>query len=167
MAPIVRRSFGFLVAFNVIFTLLLLVLKKIIPSVGDEQSDLFALSTIMDGLELTSQAQAFRGGSVLTLAGGSAIDLRKATLSPDGALLKLNTIMGGTALLVPESWRVEVKGPAVMGAIEDRTADPAQVADDGAPMLVVEALAVMGGIDIASKPLKADGEPRPELSPVV
>lgn len=152
MAPIVRRSVGLMVAFNVIFTLLLLALKRIVPSVGDEESDLFALSTIMDGKELASQASAFRGGSALTLAGGCVIDLRKAMLSPDGAHLKLSTIMGGTSLLVPEGWRVEVSGPAVMGAIDDKTADVGQDGDNDAPTLVVEALAVMGGIDVASKP---------------
>jgi hypothetical protein len=152
MAPIVRRSVGVLVAFNVVFTLLLLALKRVVPSVGDEESDLFALSTIMDGKALASQASAFRGGSALTLAGGSLIDLRKATLSPDGAHLKLSTIMGGTSLLVPEGWRVEVRGQAVMGAIDDKMADGGLDGDNDAPTLVVEALAVMGGIDVAFKP---------------
>ena len=145
----------------------LFVMKRRFPSQGDEQSDEIALSTIMNGQELKSLAKAFRGGSAMTAAGGTSIDLRGATLAPEGGTLKVRTWMGGTELLVPEAWQVEVRGRALMGGISDRTlgaesdgdvqadedgakaAEPAESPDG--PRFVIDAMALMGGIDIGHR----------------
>jgi hypothetical protein len=54
--------------------------------------------------------------------------------------------MGGIDVVVPPGWRVEVMGRSVMGGVANLT-DPDVLADD-APVLLVDALAMMGGIEI-------------------
>lgn len=154
-----RRGLGLLgrivavvVALNLALTALLLVLKWMIPSFGDEESDTLGLATIMDGKALKSRARAFRGGSALTLAGGALIDLREAELDPEGARLQLSTVMGGTALVVPESWNVKVQGAALLGAVQVQGDDAAEEPPEDAPTLEIEAKAVMGSVEVVHKP---------------
>ena len=72
--------------------------KRAIPSRGDEESDELALVAIYDGIDLKSRATAFRGGSMLAWFGGISVDLREATLAPEGGHLTLNTRFGGIAI---------------------------------------------------------------------
>ena len=157
-----RRVIVFVVAVNAIFAAALAALKKALPSQGDTDSDEVALTTIMEGRTLRSRAGAFRGGSVLTITGGTAVDLRGATLAPGGAFLEVRTLMGGTAIAVPESWRVHIRNQAVMGAVVDKTKPTAQ---DGGDALTVDALAVMGFIEIGYKFSSVGGVPREVAEP--
>jgi hypothetical protein len=56
--------------------------------------------------------------------------------------------MGGIDVLVPAGWRVEVAKSVVMGGITNRT-DP-DGGDHDAPLLLIDAVIAMGGIEIRS-----------------
>lgn len=99
---------------------------------------------IFDSFELTSASAAFRGGSVLAWFGGAAIDLTEATLAP-GARLDVRAIFGGVAIAVPATWRIEADASALIGGVDVPV--PA-IFDPDAPLLVVRARSVMGGISI-------------------
>ena len=116
------------------------------PSVGDEQSDDLDLVTIFDGIELTSRATSFRGGSWITMFGGGELDLREATLDPSGATLKVRAVMGGGDVKVPDGWNVELSSKAIAGGVGVQR--PNAVDDPYAPTLRVEALAIMGGFGV-------------------
>lgn len=146
------RALALVVALNLALAGLLLALKWILPSFGDEESDAIGLATVMDGKALKSRSRAFRGGSALTLAGASLIDLREAALEPAGAEIELSTVMGGTALVVPEGWRVEVEGASLLGAVQVRLDGAAEDLPADAPTLAVRARALMGSIEVANKP---------------
>lgn len=153
MREIVKRIVVIGMVIDVLLVSLLVVLKRRMRSEGDESSDELRLVAILEGGELQSLARAFRGGSVLTLVAGYSLDLRSARLAPEGATLRLRTIFGGTRILVPKEWPVEVRGRAVMGGIADQTG-PAPAADDGSPRLLVDAVALFGGVDVGR------GDPR-------
>jgi hypothetical protein len=129
------------------------LVKKAVPSRGDEESDELALVAVFDGIELTSRARAFRGGSMLAWFGGIEVDLRDAELAA-GAELVVHAIYGGIEITTPPSWRIESNAKALMGGIDAHTAaqdDPA------APVLIVTGLALFGGVEISSKAGAADG----------
>jgi hypothetical protein len=128
------------------------LLKRVLRSRGDADSDELALVAIFDGIELESQAKAFRGGSMLTWFGGIAVDLRKATLAPD-AHLTLNTLWGGIAIRVPPEWRVESTAKAMGGGVAVR---PPQVELPDAPLLTIDGFALLGGIAVGSKAAEAE-----------
>jgi hypothetical protein len=120
-----------------------ILLRRAFPSRGDTESDEVALAAIHNGIELKSRASAFRGGSMFTWFGGIAVDLREATLAPD-ARLTLTTVFGGIALRVPHGWRVESHVRAGPGGV----AVDVQEADEQAPLLVLEGVALFGGIAV-------------------
>jgi len=112
-------------------------------------ADEVQLVAIFDQLAFRSDARSFRGGSVDCWFGGGAVDLRDATLDPDGATLRMRTIFGGGQIVVPESWRVVNDVVVIAGGVAD-TRSPADRPDD-APELRLEGLAAFGGFVIASE----------------
>jgi hypothetical protein len=128
------------------------LMKRVLPSQGHADSDEVALVAIFDGIELERRAKAFRGGSMFAWFGGIAVDLREATLAPD-AELRLNTLWGGIAIRVPPEWRVESRATALGGGVAIRRP---QVEVPDAPRLVIDGLAVIGGITVGSKPTEAE-----------
>jgi predicted membrane protein len=87
----------------------------------------------------------FQGGSVTAVMGGVELDLRDAVLlSP--ATIEVTAVMGGVEVRVPNHWQVEVSGTPVLGGIENRVITDSNLPD--APILHINATAVLGGIEI-------------------
>jgi hypothetical protein len=120
--------------------------KRAVPSRGDEDSDEVSLVAVFDGIALESRAGAFRGGSLLAWFGGIELDLREAELAP-GARLSVRTLFGGIELTTPPSWRVESNVKALAGGVDARTASGD---DPGAPTLVLDGIALFGGIAVGA-----------------
>jgi hypothetical protein len=141
---------GPLLAFNVGAWLGLLAaaafVRRTVPSLGDEASDTVSLVAVLNGITLKSRARAFGGGSMLAWFGGIEVDLREAGLAP-GAHLSVSTLFGGIAIKTPPEWRVESHVNLLLGGVDART--PAT--DPDAPVLVVDGLAVLGGVAIGAR----------------
>lgn len=116
-----------------------------LPSQGDETSDTLRLVAILDGIELESRSDAFRGGSVLAWFGGVALDLTAVTLAP-GARLDVRATLGGIAITVPVGWRIDAEATAFAGGVDVSVPEPDE---PDAPTLVVRAATVMGGVSIS------------------
>ena len=123
------------------------LLKRALPSRGDESSDELALVAIFDGIDLKNRASAFRGGSVLAWFGGVAVDLREATLAP-GAHLSVHTLFGGVAIRVPAGWRLESTLHAAAGGVDVRAG---AAEDPDAPTLTLAGFALFGGIAVGAR----------------
>jgi len=124
-----------------------LLLKRACPSRGDAESDDVALVAILDGVELKSRAQAFRGGSMFTWLGGIAVDLREAQLAP-GAHLDVRSILGGIAIRVPPGWRIESDVKALGGGV---AVDVPDAESDDAPTLRIDGFSAFGGVAVGAK----------------
>jgi len=125
------------------------IVKRVLRSRGDSESDEVALVAIFDGIDLESRASAFRGGSMFAWFGGISVDLRAAKLSSDGAHLDLHALNGGIAIKVPEGWRVRSNMRALAGGVDARAPEP-DAAD--VPTLTLDGFAVFGGVAVTAKP---------------
>ena len=128
------------------------VLKRVLRSRGDPESDELALVAILDGVSLESTARAFRGGSLLSWLGGVEVDLREAELAPVGAHLDVHSLFGGVAIRVPAKWRVESRVKALGGGV----AVSPQTAPREAPTLTLDGFAAFGGIAVGSRSAETD-----------
>lgn len=145
-----KRVLRGLVVFDLFVIAVAQIAKRIIPEVGRQDSDMFQLVSIMDGRRWASTADLLRSGTVITAMGGTEIDLRKAALDPDGATLRLFTIMGGVEVRVPSGWNVRVKAMAFMGANDFKRTSADLPAD--APVLTIEGGTLMAGVTILPVP---------------
>ena len=125
------------------------VMKRMLRSRGDSESDEVALVAIFDGIDLESRASAFRGGSMLAWFGGISVDLRATSLSSEGAHLELHALNGGIAIEVPDGWRVESNMRAVAGGVEAPAPEPGAT---DAPTLTLDGFALFGGVAVTAKP---------------
>jgi hypothetical protein len=144
MKPMLKRALKVMAVIDLVALAVAVVVKRVVPELGDPASDHFQLVCITQGRQWKSTAQQLRSGNVIAGMGGVEMDLRGATLAPEGAHLRLTTVMGGVEVKVPEDWTVRMGGRAFMGAndgvgLTDRP---------GAPVLTVDCLTIMGGAQV-------------------
>jgi hypothetical protein len=99
---------------------------------------------VMGGAKRASSSPDFKGGNAFALMGGVEIDLRQASIETGPAVLDISAMMGGIEIRVPESWTVEIRGNALLGAFEDKTRRP----PDERRRLVITGFAIMGGVEV-------------------
>ena len=119
--------------------------RTFVREFGTEEDDTFAIVASMTERRFHGRADSLRSGTATAFMGSVVLDLREANLE-GMAMLHLRAVMGGMEVLVPHGWRVEVVAQAVMGDLVNRT-DPDDLPET-APLLLVDAIAVMGGIII-------------------
>ena len=100
---------------------------------------------LFSGSNVFSDSQAFEGGKVGAIFGGSEIDLRRAKPAPD-ATLDVFAAFGGVEIAVPVGWRVEINGFPIFGGFDNAT-DKDSLAPD-APRLRIDATVLFGGLEV-------------------
>ena len=130
--------------------------RHLVPS-GTAGSDEVDIVAIFQPSVLVSHAKAFRGGTAICWMGGMDLDLRGATLDPDGADLYVRLIWGGGRIFVPEDWEVQLDLLAIMGGAADVRQHVERAPD--APTLRIDGFALMGGFAIMSE--RGANEPEP------
>jgi len=101
---------------------------------------------IFGGVERRGRWRVPRRSFVLTLFGGSDLDLRQAEIDSDVVTIWTFALFGGADVYVPEGVEVDAAGLALFGGIDEHGADvPAR---PGTPLVRVRGLALFGGTDI-------------------
>ncbi len=110
-----------------------------------ESSDASVQHTVTFGaLEVHNTSTAFRDGGLDVRFGALKLNLRDATLAPEGAVLNIHAAFGGVEIVVPRDWAISVHGQTMLGAVENTTTNPTS----GAPMLTIDASVTMAAIEI-------------------
>lgn len=132
----------------VVVGLWLLLSRRIRPGADVSTEDWIRVFAMFAAAQPRNQSSQFRGGSVTTIFGGADVDLRDASLAPDGAHLEVTSAFGGAKILVPEGWLVEVTGLPIFGGWSNKTR---QVPNAGATgKLHVSCFVMFGGIDVVN-----------------
>jgi hypothetical protein len=98
------------------------------------------------GVEVSNSAPAFRGGEVSVSFGSLVLDLRGATLAPEGAVLEIKSAFAGVEVVLPPAWPLDVTGSPAFGGWENHAANPRAVA--GTPALRLHCAPTFGGVEI-------------------
>ena len=85
----------------------------------------------------------FQGGQALAVMGGCEVDLRKAAIAQDSAVLDIFAFWGGVVVVVPEEWEVDNRVNAFLGGIEDKTHGV-----HSKQRLVLTGTVIMGGAEV-------------------
>lgn len=113
------------------------------PSSGDSL-------VVLGGAKAVDRSEHFKHADVAAVFGGSTLDLRQARID-DEATVDAFALCGGVDVLVPHDWRVELGGLPILGGCEDKTTGDGALPSD-APVLRVNATAVLGGVKVANEP---------------
>jgi hypothetical protein len=85
------------------------------------------------------------------LMGGGEIDLRRARFADREVAIHVIAIMGGCEIIVPDDATVLVTGVGVMGAFEHSSGGEGS---PGGPVITINGVALMGGVEVKRKPLR-------------
>jgi Domain of unknown function (DUF1707) len=101
---------------------------------------------IFGGAERRGRWRVPRRSFVLTLFGGSDLDLRHAEIDADVVTIWVLAVFGGADVYVPEGVEVDAGGFGLFGGVDEhgRDAPPRP----GAPLVRVRSLALFGGADV-------------------
>ena len=116
------------------------------PNMGVSGLQTFAF---FGGIERKVEGKGFQGGNITAAFGGFKIDLTRADMEANEAIIVVNAIFGGGEIIAPESWRVLVEGAGIFGAFVDKTR---YVPRPELPnkTLHVRGAAIFGGVEVKS-----------------
>ncbi|MQA86221.1 MAG: DUF1707 domain-containing protein [Streptosporangiales bacterium] len=108
---------------------------------------------VMAGVDRRGRWRPAERMNVVAVMGGATIDLREAEVTDPEVTINAVAVMGGIDVVVPEGVRVEFTGFAFMGGRDEHVADvPVR---PGTPLIRVRGFALMGGVDVKSRPVRA------------
>ncbi|MDQ2657168.1 MAG: cell wall-active antibiotics response protein [Bacteroidota bacterium] len=108
-------------------------------------------TVVFGGAKKNIISKNFKGGEVVTVFGGTEINLMQAELQ-GSVVLDLTQVFGGTKLIVPPHWKIWSKDMvAVLGGIDDKRPLMANAAaEDASKTLILKGTCMLGGIEIRS-----------------
>jgi len=107
-------------------------------------------SVVFSSVNRRLDTAQFEGGRLSTVFGSIQIDLVDAAIvnPPNIARIKADAVFGGIEIIVPRTWKVDLRNAAVFGGCDNRTLPPRPELGVEPPTLVVTGGAVFGGITV-------------------
>lgn len=119
------------------------------PQGGFNSSDAqFNYSAICSHVERHITAKDFKSGSLSAIFGGFEIDLTRAEIAGDEAVIYAEAFFGGGEIRIPETWQLVMEGHALFGAFMDETRQRPPDGTTPAKRLIIRGSAVFGGISV-------------------
>ncbi|MHA6246377.1 LiaF transmembrane domain-containing protein [Pontibacter sp. CAU 1760] len=106
-------------------------------------------AAILGGVKKNIISKNFRGGEVVSVFGGTELNLSQADLQSP-AVLEATQIFGGTSLIVPANWQVKSEVVAILGGMDDKRPLLQSSSYDPNKVLILKGVALFGGLTIKS-----------------
>ena len=97
--------------------------------------------------------------NAVAVLGGVELDFREARFAERVVTIHAVAILGGIEITVPEEVTVHVSGVGIMGGFDDRASGERS---PGGPEIVINGVAILGGVEVKRKPLKKAKQERLE-----
>ncbi|HDO27376.1 MAG TPA: hypothetical protein ENH02_04590 [Bacteroidetes bacterium] len=92
-------------------------------------------------------SQNLKGGNITAIFGGSEIEMINANIAPEGAVIDVFTMFGGTKLIIPGSWQVKSEAFSLFGGLTDkRHIKPTEPISD--KTILIKGVILFGGVEI-------------------
>lgn len=108
--------------------------------------------SVLGGGTKIIQSKNFKGGEITAIFGGSEFIFKDAELSPDGCIIDVFTMFGGSKLIIPDNWIVKSDMFSLFGGFNDkRIIRPEEPEENGSKnILYLKGLVIFGGMEIKS-----------------
>ncbi len=116
----------------------------------NNKNDIIDEVSVFSGSEKTITSKNFRGGKITSIFGGSEINLMQAGLSTGNNTIDMFCMFGGTTLIVPSDWEINVDVTAIFGGYTDKRYKNKSLTPDNTKCLNITGLVLFGGGEIKS-----------------
>ncbi len=120
----------------------------VIDDTYESKEDYVDSTSIFGGVKKNIISKNFKGGDLVSIFGGTELDLTRADFTGT-ATLELTTIFGGTKLIVPSNWTVKSEAVTIFGGMEDKR-NMQNVTDSPEKILILKGTVIFGGTEIKS-----------------
>ena len=104
--------------------------------------------SIFGGSSKIVNSDNFKGGNIVSIFGGSEINLTNSKLAEGENNIEITAVFGGTTLIVPSDWNVELDVLPIFGGFGDkRMKDPNKKIQEGKKLLI-KGIVLFGGGEI-------------------
>lgn len=112
---------------------------------GYSSEDYLDTTAFFGGVHKKIVSKNFKGGDVVTIMGGTELDLSQADFT---GMIKLDVvqIMGATKIIVPAHWEVRTDVTAIFAGFEDKRQQP--TVNNPEKVLLIDGTSLMGGIEL-------------------
>ena len=108
---------------------------------------------VMSGHDTKGRWRISGQTNAIAVMGGCDLDLRYAEIEGPEVVITAFAFWGGIQVIVPEGFDVELSGFSFMGGRSLKTRDVPLI--PGSPRITVRGFAIMGGIDVRSRPSRS------------
>ncbi|HLN53233.1 MAG TPA: LiaF domain-containing protein [Lentimicrobium sp.] len=113
---------------------------------GNTEGDFLNETAIFGGNERSIHSGNFKGGTVVSIFGGSKIDLTHCTLTTEGTpVIEMNAIFGGSTLIVPSDWNVKSEITSILGGFSDKRY---HTNVDQSKLIIIKGVCIFGGGEV-------------------
>lgn len=117
---------------------------------GEDSGDYIDEVAIFGGNEKSITARNFRGGKITNIFGGSELNFSKAELAEGESQIEVLYIFGGSSIIVPPDWDVNMDVVSVFGGFSDKRYKKHDTDTDVRKRLTIKGLVIFGGGDLKS-----------------
>lgn len=114
-------------------------------SISDNEMDTTA---VFCGTRKTVISKDFKGGEIVTVFGGTEINMMQADINGQ-VVLDVVTVFGGLKLIVPSHWEVRSNLVTIAGGVDDKRSTPHSTTENP-KVLILEGTVILGGVDVKS-----------------
>ncbi|MFC2134285.1 LiaI-LiaF-like domain-containing protein [Bacteroidota bacterium] len=104
--------------------------------------------SIFGGGNKVFQSQNFRGGKITAIFGGSEINLYDCKLADGIHEIDLTALFGGTTIIVPKDWKVEVDVVSIFGGFGDKRRKDPNISFQQNKTLLIKGTVIFGGGEV-------------------
>lgn len=115
---------------------------------GDAADKLDSIS-IFNGVKRNVHSKSFVGGEVVTIFGGTELNLMNADIQGK-AHLEMTVLFGGAKLFVPKNWEVRPEVTSIFGGVDDKRHSVIEVMPDDSKVLYLTGTVAFGGLEIVN-----------------
>jgi len=110
---------------------------------GTVEGDYLNETAIFGGNERIVRSGNFKGGTVVSIFGGSNIDLTQSTIEPGSTIyMEMTSIFGGSTLIIPTDWNTKLEITSILGGFADKRHNTIV---DKSKTLVIKGVCIFGG----------------------
>lgn len=140
--PLLVISIGLIIIFQSRFRA-----AKVDNFSGNEADKLDSVA-IFNGVKRSVNSKSFAGGEVVTIFGGTELNLMNADFEGT-ANLEMTVLFGGAKLFVPKNWEVRPEVTSIFGGVDDKRHSAIEVMPDN-KVLYLSGTVVFGGLEIVN-----------------
>jgi predicted membrane protein len=113
-----------------------------------QSTDFIESTSIFGGGSKVLFTDNFKGGNIVSIFGGSEINLSNCKMSPGLNVIEITAIFGGSTIMIPPDWKVEIDVLPIFGGFGDnRKKDPVKDIKQDATLLI-KGIVLFGGGEI-------------------